>query len=157
MIRMKKATLDDIDSIYDLLVDIADIHTTLRPDLFKSSKYTKEELKEMINNDDYIYVCVDESNKVLGHIFLQIKDYTNSHNLVPVKTLYIDDLCVGKEYRNKGIGTFLMDFAKDFAKEFELYNIVLNAWVGNYDAMSFYDKQGMKVRSVSYEIIVEDI
>ena len=65
-------------------------------------------------------------------------------NLVPRKTVYIDDICVDSSLRGKGIGTLLYEYSVSEAEKMGCYNVTLNVWSFNTSAMRFYEKCGMK-------------
>ena len=55
----------------------------------------------------------------------------------PVKTLYIDDLCVDENCRGSGVGKRIFEFVKDYAKKSGCYNLTLNVWECNPGARAF--------------------
>ena len=56
--------------------------------------------------------------------------------------------------RGKNIGKSLYDFVVDFAKEHDFYNITLNVWECNPDAIEFYKKMGLVPQKVGMEKIL---
>ncbi|MBE7088582.1 MAG: GNAT family N-acetyltransferase [Clostridiales bacterium] len=144
-IEIVKAQACHIDGITNLLYEVQSVHAEKRPDIFVSGgkKYTKSELENIIiNKNTPIYVATNKQNAVLGYIFCQIQSEV-SKNLQPIKTLYIDDLCVDKNARFKGIGKALFGFAKEIAKGLGCYHITLNVWHLNESALKFYQKLGL--------------
>ena len=71
-----------------------------------------------------------------------------------LKTMYIDDLCVDKDFQGKHIGTELYNYAKIMAKSNGCYDITLNVWNLNPTAFKFYEKLGMVPRKVMMEEIL---
>ena len=140
--HIRKAKIEDVDKIEELLHDVLKLHHDLRPDLFKDSgsKYNKEELIKLLDDDNYNIFVATIDNIVVGYIFTIIK-ITSSNNLNKIKTLYIDDLCVNSNYQNQHIGTKLLEKATDFAKEIGCYNITLNVWENNQKAIDFYKNE----------------
>ena len=69
-----------------------------------------------------------------------------STNMVPFKSLFIDDLCVDKQTRGQHIGESLFEYVKQQAKELGCYEVTLNVWAGNTSAEHFYEKMGMKTK-----------
>ena len=133
------------------------IHSNLRPDIFKSGskKYTSAELTDIINNktDTPVFVAVKE-NAVLGYAFLIKKQFINDNNFTDIKTLYIDDLCVDETARGMHIGTKLYNYVLNYAKENGYYNVTLNVWADNKNALKFYEKIGLKVQKIGMEKIL---
>lgn len=153
---IRRALDKDINQILVLLKDVLNIHYELRKDLFikDSTKYTSQELEEIIKDDNRpIYVYVEE-DKVLGYIFCVIKDI-NNNNMVKHRELYIDDLCVLKETRNKGIGKKLVEYTKNEAKRLNCSYLTLNVWTGN-KAEKFYEDLGFKTKKKELELYIDE-
>ena len=143
MIRL--AEIKDIDDILKLLLQVDLVHNKIRPDLFKApaSKYTKEEIIGMLNDDNRPIFVYESNNKVVGYAFTIKKIVKDDNVLQDLKTLYIDDLCVDKEYRGNHIGESLYRYVLSYAKEQDYYNIELNVWELNKGAKAFYKKLGL--------------
>lgn len=153
MIRL--ANVDDVVDISKLLLQIQKIHAELRPDLFKfeGKKYDAVELERIISHKDKspIFVYIDD-DKIVGYAFCIIVNHFDASS--DYKNLYIDDLCVNQNCRGKGIGTALYNYVLDYAKSIGCYNVTLNVWNGNDDALKFYKNVGMKVQKVCMEKIL---
>lgn len=92
---IRKAEETDIPIILELLKQVLQIHADIRPDIFipGTTKYTADELMELLKNDEKpIYVAVDEDNVCVGYAFCQLQEQPFSNNMVPFKSLFIDDL-----------------------------------------------------------------
>ena len=62
----------------------------------------------------------------------------------PMKSLYIDDLCVDEAMRGRHIGRALYEHVVSEAKKSGCYHITLNVWSLNEKAQRFYEKCGLK-------------
>lgn len=153
---IRKVENKDIREILTILKEVLNVHYELRNDLFikDSTKYTSKELEEIIKDSSKPVYVYEEDNKVIGYIFCVIKD-VNNNNMIKHKELYIDDLCVLKEYRNKGIGKELLEYIKKEAKSLNCYNITLNVWSGN-KAENFYKSLGFKEKKKELELIINE-
>ena len=138
-----RADKNHIDNIIKLLKEVSHVHHLIRPDIFKEgTKYNKEQLINLLNDDKRpIYIYID-NEEVLGYIFLELNEYSGN-NLVERKEIYIDDLCVDENKRGLGIGKKLFNFVKEYAKSNNYSSITLNVWEGNINAIKFYQKLGM--------------
>lgn len=152
---IRKACENDIEDISNLLIQVRETHTALRKDLFASGtkKYTNEELKNIIHNENTPVFVFERDSKVVGHAFCIFENY-DSEIWVKHKTLYIDDICVDVNERGKGIATALVEYVKDFAKQSGCYNITLNVWGGNTNAEALYSGLGFKTYKTGMEIIL---
>lgn len=156
MITVRRAEDRDAEKVMKLLGEVLELHAKLRPDIFipGSTKYTREELHGIFRNEDTpVFVAADDSGEVAGYAFCVMKQPPFSTNMKPMKTLYIDDLCVDEGCRGQHVGTILFDYVKQFAREQGCYDITLNVWEGN-NARKFYDKMGMFVKETQMEIIL---
>ncbi len=155
--NIRRATITDMQGINNLLHQVLMVHHNGRADLFKANakKYTDEELAAVIADDSKpIFVAVDEAEEVLGYAFCQFQQHINNNILTDIKTLYIDDLCVDESRRGKHIGKQLYDYVVEFAKERGCYNLTLNVWSCNHNAMKFYEKCGLVPQKVGLEKIL---
>ena len=155
--RIRKADKKDISGILNLLKQVLTVHAEIRPDIFKpnTTKYTDEELYYIVSNPlTPVFIAVDEDEKVLGHCFCKFIQYSNDNTLTDIKTLYIDDICVDENFRGQGIAKALYNFTVDFAKAENCYNITLNVWAGNGNAVKFYESMGLTVQKTTMEQIL---
>ena len=140
--KIRKAEKKDIPRILSLLGQVLQIHAEIRPDIFipGTTKYTPCELTELLQQEDHpIYVAVDEDDLCMGYAFCQLREQPFSTNMVPFKSLFIDDLCVDKQTRGQHIGESLFEYVKQQAKELGCYEVTLNVWAGNTSAEHFYE------------------
>ena len=158
MITVRRAQKKDADKTIKLLSEVLELHAKLRPDIFISgrTKYTREELNGIFSNDETpVFVAVDDNDEVAGYAFCVMKQPPFSTNMKPVRTLYIDDLCVDENVRGQHVGTILFDHVKKYAKEQGCHDVTLNVWEGNDNARRFYEKMGMFVKETQMEIILD--
>ncbi len=154
---IRRAQLKDMPGINTLLCQVLSIHHNGRPDLFKagSKKYTDSELSEIISDDKSpVFIAADNEDNVLGYAFCIFKQLPCDNILTDIKTLYIDDLCVDENVRGQHIGRKLYDYVVDFSKAAGCYNLTLNVWACNTDAMKFYEKCGLVPQKVGLEKIL---
>ena len=153
--KIRYAVDSDKDSIIELLKEVLEVHSLIRPDIFKSgtTKYTKDEVENIINDKNRITLVALKDDNIVGYIMGIIKK-TNNHTMHNFSYLYIDDICVSKKERGKGIGTMLFEYIKNISKELGLYEITLNVWEGNDKAKEFYKKLGLKIKEIEMELII---
>ena len=148
---IRRAKEKDIKDLLRLLEEVNMIHHLIRPDIFKiGTKYNKYELSLLVR-DNSKPIFVYDDNGVKGYAFTIFKKHVNNQLLTDIKTLYIDDLCVDKEYRKKHIGEELFNYVVDYAKKNGCYNVTLNVWEGNDAAKAFYEKMGMSTLKIELE------
>ena len=153
---IRRATENDIPKINELLCQVLEVHHKGRPDIFKGNtkKYTDEELGLIIaDNNRPIFVAVNDG-EVVGYAFCMFQQHIDNNILTDIKTLYIDDLCVDEQKRGLHIGSTLYNFVLDFAKSEGCYNVTLNVWSCNQDALRFYEKLGLAPQKIGMEKIL---
>lgn len=155
--KIRRAEEKDIPRIDALLSQVLEIHAALRPDLFVSGtrKYTDEELKGILKDENTpVFAAVDENDVLAGYAFCVMNDYSGSNNMQPVRSLYIDDLCVDETARGSHVGRSLYEYVMAYAKEQGCYSVTLNVWEGNDSARAFYDRMGFGIQKTVMEKIL---
>ena len=154
---VRRAVKEDIPRILELLVQVDMVHHNGRPDLFKgpATKYNAAELEKILMDDRTpVFVCVDDGGRVIGHAFCIHEQIVGDSVRTDVRTLYIDDICVDEANRGQGAGRALFEHVLAYAHEQECYNITLNVWSCNQEAMRFYEKMGLKPQKTGMEMIL---
>ena len=154
--EIRRARKTDLVGINKLLYQVLMVHHNGRPDLFKADvkKYNDEQLLGIIADDERpIFVGVDEEDHVMGYAFCVFEHHTDDNVLTPIKTLYIDDLCVDETLRGQHVGSRIYEHVLAFAKESGCYNVTLNVWECNPSARKFYEAMGL----VPYKTCMEKI
>ncbi len=113
MICLEK--IEDIPRLQELFAQILIVHHQARSDILKvkGSKFTDKELEGVIGDANKpVFVYEDEAGTILCHLFLIIKEVSeNDGPQKPIKTLFIDDLCVEEKARGQKLGEKLYQFA----------------------------------------------
>ncbi len=159
-IILRPATESDIPRLEELLYQVHGVHAEGRPDLFRAGckKYTREELLEILDDPCGRPIFVFESEglserTVMAYCFCIHQEQTAA-SMAPIRTLYIDDLCVDAQYRGQGIGYTLYEHVLNYARANGYYNVTLNVWACNPAAMRFYERCGMSVQKIGMEQIL---
>ncbi|WP_281714473.1 GNAT family N-acetyltransferase [Allobaculum stercoricanis] len=147
----------DLTRIHELLGQVLNVHHQARPDLFKSGarKYTDEELIDILQDPKRpIFVYVNDEGVVMGYAFCILQQHLNDNILTDIKTLYIDDLYVDENARHQRIGRQLYDYVVEYARSIGCYNVTLNVWADNINALQFYRALNLKEQKIGMEIIL---
>lgn len=155
-VRVRRAEERDIPRIAGLLLQVAAVHAEGRPDLFKkgSRKYSDEQLSRILADEKTpVFVAVDDADAVLGYAFCMDATHPDDSLFTPVRTLYVDDICVDEKARGKGVGRGIYAFVRAWAKAEGYHNITLNVWSCNPTATRFYLSLGL----TPYKVGMEDI
>ena len=154
---IRRARQTDMEGINRLLRQVLMVHHNGRPDLFRADvkKYTDEELKALLEDDTRpVFVATEDNGEIAGYAFCVMQQHPNDNILTDITTLYIDDLCVDETKRGHHIGKKLYEHVLAYAKEQGCYNVTLNVWSCNPNAMKFYEKCGLVPQKVGMEKIL---
>lgn len=142
MVQVRKAKKKDISSILSLLDEVNKIHEKARPDIFKRGQKYHEKDVEALLEEKKVHILVAEEETVLGYAILFEEEQKEDELMKERKFLYLDDLCVDKKARGKGVGSLLLREAEKLAKSLSYSSITLRVWSFNEKAIAFYQKEG---------------
>lgn len=148
--------IEEYEEVNKLAIQVHNCHVGWRPDLFHECNdiITKEDLEEMINKNS-IFVA-KEDGKIVGYVSIVVK--VREHKGFRYrKQLDIDSICIDENYRNKGIGTALLNYVKEYAIQNDCTDISLNVFPQNVDAIHVYEKMGMQVKSIGYSMQIKEV
>lgn len=154
-ILISRACEADVGRIGELLLQVNHVHALVRPDLFadRTRKYADDEIREIISDEARPVFVAKQGKTVVGYVFCVFQMH-DGRNEPPHATLYVDDLCVDENARGHGIGSKLWEHVCRFARERGIYNITLNVWEGNADAIAFYRKIGLHIQKYGMEFLL---
>ena len=141
--------IDDFTRINELAKQVHDIHVNWRPDIFLSTNevFSKIGFKNLIDSKE-IFIA-KKQDEILGYIIFKIKEVKNA-NMKYRKQLCIEAICVDEKNRDKGIGTLLLEFIENIAKENSCTDMYLTVNEENINAIKLYEKLGFNVKNISY-------
>ncbi len=135
MINIRKATKDDIEIFYELLIGIAKHHNqeqyvlTNKEELLKSGFYESPKFGVLLAEYDGI---------VAGYV-----SYTKSYSIwLGSDYLNIDDVFVLDKYRGQKLGELLMNGVKEMCKEEGIHSVKWEVESDNIGAIRFYERLG---------------
>ena len=96
---------------------------------------------ELTKNKLAIYVVAKYNNEVVG--------YGGMWHVITEG--HITNIAVKKEYRQKGIGSKIINSLINIAKEKEMIGITLEVRVSNKNALSIYKKNGFMIEGIRKE------
>lgn len=148
-INIEIPKIEEQKRINELARQIQKIHFNWRPDLFLDTEevISNERLKGLLDKKCIYVARLDE--KIVGYIIIDITEKDNSF-IRYRKLLVVDTLCVDENYRGKGIGTKLLEFAKKLGRENKCTDMYLTVNPKNENAIKVYEKFGMRLKDMTY-------
>ena len=148
-LKIIQPTIDEWSKINELAKQVHKLHINWNSDLFLDVEevISMERLNKLLETDS-IYVA-KVNGEIVGYIIIDIKEKDNGFMRYR-KLLSIDTLCIDEDFRGQGIGTKILEFAKNIAKEENCTDMHLTVNPNNENAIKVYEKFGMKVHNLSY-------
>lgn len=106
----------------------------------KNSPFTERFYNEILDGKRHVFIYKENGTFLAeGALVTQHEDpdYT-----IPNKRIYLSRMIVKREYRNKGIGTIMLKFLINKAKEMGYIEISLGVDLDNNAALHLYKKHG---------------
>ena len=152
--NIRKAKVEDIKEISDILIQVSKLHSDNRPDIFKDKKMSEiiKWSEDILKDNQKIVIVAESESKICGVAVCKMKTINEHINVKDTKIFSVDELCVDKDYRKKGIGSNLIAEAKRLAEENNCNRLELNCWKFNQDAMKFYKDIGFEEQRIFFEM-----
>ncbi|RXJ81595.1 GNAT family N-acetyltransferase [Arcobacter sp. F2176] len=135
-LQICKATKEDFPSIVNLLQSLF----CIEEDFTFNEKRHEEGIKLLLNNRSAEVILVKFENEVIGMITIQKIIST----VMGTKVGLIEDFVIKDDYRDLGVGTYLLEYIKDYAKKNSLTRLQLVCDEDNTTAKEFYTNKKFK-------------
>ncbi len=133
-IVFRTATLSDKTAIENLFMEmLRSIYQTE-----KVNGYESDYLYRFFADSEDRIIVAEFDNTVIGYISIELKRED-------VPFAYLDDFCVQKEYRSRGIGTKLLQLSEAYINENGISDILLHVETANTSAQKLYKKNGYEI------------
>ena len=148
---LELARLEDRAQINALAAEVHAMHVAWRPDIYEMVEelYPQDRFLSAVRQRE-LYVA-KINGVTVGYAAVKIRDY-DWPGVVRRKVMLVDELAVREEIRGKGIGTAMMDDVKVLARAFGCTDIQLGVYPQNDAAVSFYQKNGLMIRSIDMQM-----
>ena len=87
-------------------------------------------------------------NKMLGTCTVNI---CNNFSWSGRPFAIIENMIVDKQHRNKGIGTLVLNFAKQYAKDKDCYKVALMTGIKRTETFHFYESVGFSGSKIGFQ------
>ena len=150
MIRIRKATLDDVK-------EMVEIEKTI---FLHSDAFTEEDIKKVLDTSNYSHVAVNETGIIVGDILARVVDYSDYNQVKEIlgnsQIFTITGLGVITEVRRQRIATQLMQQVMSDAVKNKIKRIILFCRKSNIGAIELYKKLGFQISVPNIQGIYED-
>lgn len=130
--QIRKATKQDVQPIYDLIVELA----TFEKSLDQVINTPEALLEDGFGENPLFYCLVAEADMQIVGISLYYFRYSSWRR----KRLYLEDIVVTEGFKNKGIGKALLDATIAEARQSNCTGLMWQVLDWNTNAINFYKK-----------------
>lgn len=158
-IFIRKMQPEDFAGILPLQHEIQALHEEGRPDLFRPGavSYPEEIFREILSNPDGRCAVCESEGRIVGFLFAWVRRLRGHRNLNDGDVLFIDDICVARDFRRRGAGKALFDYAQAAAKTAGCVRVELSVYRFNENAVGFYEAMGFVPQIIRMEKRMEAI
>lgn len=146
----QKSKTEDFDSILSLTNQLykaeQPFDKNIKDGYYNTEKGRKELLKDIKARKKLFFVAVLDNN-IVGFVDGFI---INKEDVYIEKIAYLDRISVDSKYKNKGIGSQLLNHFTSVVRDKGAKYIKLNAFKNNIPAISLYEKNDFNEYSIFY-------
>lgn len=151
-IIVRKMCINDFNQVHKLVEQVHKLHLNERKDIYRNvDPLPFDEFKKYLREHQYFCFVAEVNDVIVGEIISEIKEVKEDGIFKQRRLLFIEDICVDKNYTRKGIGRKLCNMAKQLARKENVSSIELNVWAFNKNAINFYKELGFTCKSMRYE------
>ena len=154
MTTIRKAKIEDAIAIEALYTELEKDAVMYQSEHFvlSPSGARSRQLEEILKNENQVMlVAVDESDFVIGFANVVFMGMKNFSCLKPQTNIYLQDLVVSGDYRNRGIGTLLLNEAKKYGTEKGADFFRTQVFPMNKAGLRFYERNGFSIKMITIE------
>ncbi|MFE3573886.1 GNAT family N-acetyltransferase [Lysinibacillus sp. NPDC059133] len=145
--NIKIATINEIPQIEILYAELFLEMSKLQPNYIAPAKQDVEFLKNTILEEKSDIIVAEIDNRIAGFLLIQELATPPYSCIVQHSYAYVMDVIVGGQYQSKGIGSLLLQVAKEWAAERKLDYLELSVLAENNGAFTLYKRLGYKETS----------
>lgn len=158
MIKIRKVSLNDLEEIYNLNVNLAKYELRFDPVRKKSQRkkryrHSYDELREKLKKRDCQFFIAEDKGRVVGFIEGCIKKTSPLYKYA--KRGEIGPIFLKKEYRERGIGKELAKEMLNWFKSKNIEWIQLTTHAKNTSSIKFWKKMGFKEYSIRLNLLLK--
>ena len=104
---------------------------------FKDDSFSKETIEQLIHNHTFFLKIVNKYEKIIGFIIVLEQERS---------TLNIINFLIEDDYRNMGLGSYLLNYVLLEAKKSKIFKrIILNVRTSNLRALKLYKNYNFRI------------
>jgi len=146
--EVRIATINDVELLCTLLTEFYAYNAKLQPMYCNVAIEDGKYPTSIIESDDSDFIIAVSGGKLIGFIHITKTETPSYSAVVPHKYAEIIAFMVTASFREQGVGSKLLDFAKLWSKDKNLEYIELVSLINATEANLFYDKNKFSTMSL---------
>lgn len=153
MIKIRRAKKEDFESLEELYTELEKDAVMYQPEHFLLSPKgaRSKQLEEIISSENQIMLVAENEEKLIGFAHITFQKSKAFSCLKPQSNIYLQDLVVTEAYRSRGIGTQLLNAAKDYGREKGVDFFRTQVFPMNKAGLRFYERNGFSTKMITIE------
>ncbi|MEO9457968.1 MAG: GNAT family N-acetyltransferase [Lentilitoribacter sp.] len=156
-ISFRAARPEDSDIIFELFEQVQNIHLAAEPKIFKPplwDNHFQMFLDDLFNDDEQFLIFAEFEGRICGYVQFTIKLKSESIFQYQQKRVDIGQLVVANGFRKSGIGTYLINHVKRFARNSGAEILAIDYWSFNKASEHCFTKAGFETK---YLVMQQDM
>lgn len=138
----------DHQLVASLAEGVQNLHHALQPELFKpfDKDATIKAMEGFFADPACRAYVAYEKNVPVGYIIAYVREGRENAFHYAVRSVYVDQVAVLKEYQRSGVGARLLETVEELAKEHAIAKLELDHWTANVVAAAYFRKNGYALK-----------
>ena len=153
MISIRKAEPEDFTVLEELYTELEKDAVFYQPEHFVLSGKGERtrQLAEILKSENQIMLVAADNDKVIGFAHVMLLKAKAISCLKPQTCIYLQDLIVTAGYRSRGIGSMLLEAAKQYGKDNNADFFRTQVFPMNKAGLRFYIRNGFAEKMITIE------
>ncbi|MBI5670256.1 MAG: GNAT family N-acetyltransferase [Chloroflexi bacterium] len=159
--KVRVATVEDVDAIALLNREVQQLHADAQPHLFKQPddlEAVKADIRDrMLADADGRVLLVEDGGQPVGYVYARFFWRPETAYTYAVHFLHIDQISVKSEWRHTGCGRALIEAVFDLARAAGVEQVTLDTGDFNRNAQAFFARMGFQMFMHRMAVSVEQV
>lgn len=146
-IVVRVATMADCAAISELNGHVQHLHAHAYPDFFKppsATTFPPDFVAELMARHDTVMLVAELNGAVVGYLYADVTPAMETNSTYTFDRFYIHHISVTPQQQGKGIGSALIEAARQEARRRGIGRLALSTWAFNRQAQRFFERQGFE-------------
>jgi len=151
--NIRNATPEDADALAAINATVQRLHADAEPSIFRQPQpgvFTPKPVAEILAEPGNTILVACNGDEVVGYAWIKLNDRPESVTSHANRWLHIEHIAVRPDAQGKGVGSALMQRAKELAREQGVHQLTLTSWSFNTQAHHFFASHGFAPYHISF-------